>query len=72
MILDEIVGDIEEDISNLDLFEINEDDENAICQDWQGIKDDTDLVNIGDSDLEVYLDSFIDRMDISAEEDSFM
>eukprot|EP00794_Sanderia_malayensis_P012622 gene12621-13911_t len=71
VVLDEVFGDIEEDISDLDLVELSEDDENAVCPEWQCIRDDTALVNLGDSDLEVYLDSIIDKMDISAEEDSF-
>eukprot|EP00794_Sanderia_malayensis_P001676 gene1676-1869_t len=71
LVLDEVFGDIEEDISDLDLVELSEDDENAVCPEWQCIRDDTALVNLGDSDLEVYLDSIIDKMDISAEEDSF-
>eukprot|EP00794_Sanderia_malayensis_P013657 gene13657-15086_t len=71
VVLDEVFGDIEEDISDLDLVGLSEDVENAVCPEWQCIRDDTALVNLGDSDLEVYLDSIIDKMDISAEEDSF-
>eukprot|EP00794_Sanderia_malayensis_P021257 gene21257-23330_t len=41
VVLHEVFEDIEEDISDLDLVKLSEDDENAVCPEWQCIRDDT-------------------------------